>query len=137
MKQIGHSFKLRLPNSMKVHPVFHAEKLRRAPEDPLLGQRNPEPPPLQVNNQDEYEVEQVLAVKLVRGKLKYRVKWKGYDDDPEFYLASALRNSPLVLQQFYKANPYRPGPPANLDYWLECAQQDKFPEERNNDDKAV
>ena len=91
IEQIGHSFKLQLPNSMKVHPVFHAEKLRRAPEDPLPGQRNLEPPPLQVNDHDEYEVEQILAVKLAQGrKLKYRIKWKGYNDDPEFYLASAL-----------------------------------------------
>ena len=135
IEQIGYSFKLKLPDSMKVHPVFHAEKLRRAPEDPLPGQQNLEPPPLQINDYEEYEVGQVLAVKLVRGKLKYRIKWKGYDDDPEFYLASALRNSPLALQQFHQANPYQPGPPANLDYWLECARQDRFPEERVNDNK--
>ena len=75
IEQIGHSFKLQLPNSMKVHPMFYAEKLRRAPEDPLPGQRNLEPPPLQVNDHDKYEVEQILAVKLAQGrKLKYRIK---------------------------------------------------------------
>ena len=74
IEQIGHSFKLKLPPSMKVHPVFHAEKLRLAPEDPLPGQRNPEPPAIQINDQEEYEVDRVLAVKLVQEKLKYRIK---------------------------------------------------------------
>jgi hypothetical protein len=39
-------------------------------------------PPVPINNQVEYEVEQILAIKLVWNKLKYRVKWKGWDNDP-------------------------------------------------------
>jgi hypothetical protein len=74
IKQIGHSFKLQLPDSIKVYPVFHADRLRKAPEDPLPGQKNADLPPVQVNDQEEYEVEQVLAVKLLRNKLRYRIK---------------------------------------------------------------
>jgi hypothetical protein len=135
IEQVGHSFRLKLPASMKVHPVFHADKLRRAPENPLPGQQNPETPPVQVNDQEEFEVQQVLAVKLVRGKLRYKIKWKGWDDDPEYYPASALRHSPRALQDFHNANKTRPGPPANLGYWLESAQKDIFPKERANDDE--
>jgi len=57
--------------------VFYTKKLCKDPGNPLLGQANTEPPPivLQDNNnkQAEYEVQSVLAVKLVQGKLKYRV----------------------------------------------------------------
>jgi hypothetical protein len=78
LEQIGHSFKLKLPESIKVHPVFHAKKLRKDPKNLLPGQTNPEPPPLEVEDDEtEYEVQEVLAVKLIRGKLKYRVQWKG------------------------------------------------------------
>ena len=56
IEQVGHSFKLKLPESIKVHPVFHAEKLRKAPENPLLGQSNPDPLLLQVDDGEEYEV---------------------------------------------------------------------------------
>jgi hypothetical protein len=49
----------------------------------LLGQKNADLPPVQVNDQEEYEVEQVLAVKRLRNKLRYRIKWKGWDDDPK------------------------------------------------------
>ena len=36
LEQIGHSFKLKLPESIKVHPVFYAKKLRKDPINPLL-----------------------------------------------------------------------------------------------------
>ncbi len=114
LEQIGHSFRLRLPESIKVHPVFHADRLRKDPDNPLEGQSNPDPPPLQVNDQEEYEVQEILAVKQTRGKLRYKIKWKGWDDDPEYYPASVLSNSPLALQRFHEANPDRPGPPKNL-----------------------
>ena len=37
LEQIGHSFKLKLPESIKVHPVFHAKKLHKDPKNLLLG----------------------------------------------------------------------------------------------------
>jgi hypothetical protein len=136
LEQVGHSFKLKLPDSMKIHPVFHAEKLRRDPNNPLPGQANPEPPPLELEDgETEYEVQEVLAVKLVRGKLRYRIQWKGWDPDPEWYPASSLSNSPIVLRDFHKSNPNRPGPPKNLQYWLDCATNDTFPEPRADDDE--
>jgi transposase InsO family protein len=136
IKQIGHSFKLQLPDSIKVHPVFHADRLRKAPEDPLPGQKNADLPPVQVNDQEEYEVEQVLAVKLLRNKLRYRIKWKGWDDDPKWYPASTLRNAPIALRTFYQDNPRKKGPPKNLEYWLDCAARDTFADEQADDDQA-
>jgi transposase InsO family protein len=138
LEKIGHSFKLELPESMKVHPVFHAEKLRKDPGNPLPGQANPEPPALELEDgETEYEVERVLAAKLVRNKLKYKIQWKGWDLDPEWYPASALSNSPIALQNFYKENPMQPGPPKNLQYWLDSAQKDTYPEARVDDDYPV
>jgi hypothetical protein len=78
LEQIGHSFKLKLLESIKVHPVFYAKKLRKDLRNLLPKQTNPEPPLLEVEDgETKYEVQEVLAVKLIRGKLKYRVKWKG------------------------------------------------------------
>lgn len=116
LEQIGHSYKLKLPESMRIHRVFYAEKLklRKDPGNPLPSQGNSEPEPLTHDDGElEYEVQEVLAVKLVRGKLKYRVQWKGWDQDPEWYPASSLSNSPLVLQKFYTTNKEKPGPLKN------------------------
>jgi hypothetical protein len=41
--------------------------------------------PIQVNGEDEWEVEEILACKLVPGSLKYRVR--GYDPDLAWYPA--------------------------------------------------
>ena len=44
LEQVGHAFKLALPASITVHPVISASRLRKDPDDPVLGQI-PDPPP--------------------------------------------------------------------------------------------
>jgi hypothetical protein len=51
-----HSYRVELPALMKIHPVFLAGSLRRDPNDPLPGQANAPPPPVNVTADDEYEV---------------------------------------------------------------------------------
>jgi hypothetical protein len=54
MEKVGHLFKLELPPSIKVHPVFHTSKLRRAAiTEPLRGQHTDPPPPLRVRETNE------------------------------------------------------------------------------------
>jgi len=68
----GNLYKVKLPDLIKVHPIFSPDKLRKAINNPLPGQRNKPPLPIQVNSDDEWEVNKILAYKLVRGTLKYR-----------------------------------------------------------------
>jgi hypothetical protein len=107
------------------------------PDDPLPGQTLPEPPSYEVNGDIEWEVEKILSIRLFRNKLKYRVKWVNQDNDPAEYLAENLCNAPMALRDFHDLYPTLPGPPANLDYWLKCAEQDEFPERRDDDNIQV
>ena len=84
-KKIGNLYKIKFPDLIKVHPVFLLDKLRKATIDLLPGQKNKPPLPIQVNSDDEWEIKEILACKLVRGILKYHVSWKGYDLDPTWY----------------------------------------------------
>ena len=60
---------------MKIHSVFYTEKLRRDSNDSLSGQANSEPSLLKLEDSEtEYEVQEVLAVRLVQGKLQYRIQ---------------------------------------------------------------
>jgi hypothetical protein len=77
LEQIRHSYKLKLLDSIKVHSVFYTKKLYKHSNNPLPRQPIDNTPLLTINDQIEYEVEQILTVKLVQNKLKYRVKWKG------------------------------------------------------------
>ncbi|KAF8749931.1 hypothetical protein RHS01_09606 [Rhizoctonia solani] len=85
VEKIGsHAYKLQLPHTMRIHPVFHINLLTKFHPDPH-GRDPPQPAPIITEEgEEEYEVERILDSKWKgRGKSKklwYLVKWKGYDE---------------------------------------------------------
>lgn len=67
-----------------VHPVFHVDLIRPAASDPFPSQimDDSQPPPIRVDGEWEYQVEEILAArtrKIGRGKRREAlVKWVGY-----------------------------------------------------------
>ena len=110
----GHSYRVQLPELMKINPVFPAEYLRHDPNNPLPSQVNTPLLLIKVTVDNEYKVQKVIIVKLVQGKLVYRVKWTNIDKDPEFYLILDFKYSLYLLKSFHLANPTLPGLPINL-----------------------
>ncbi|MBW0545459.1 hypothetical protein O181_085174, partial [Austropuccinia psidii MF-1] len=85
LKKIGsHEYQLKLPQQWKsVHPVFHVSLLETV-KNPSIPNRNQlPPPPVLVEEQEEWEVVQVLDSKLKRGKLWYLLEWRGFSEYPE------------------------------------------------------
>ena len=60
----------------------------------------------------------------------------GHDIDVDEYLPKDLNHTPIVLRAFYDEYLTKLGPLKNLDYWLECALNDTWPEKRRNDNRA-
>lgn len=104
------AYKLKLPKRYnKLHPVFNVSKLRRYTPPQIEGQRSKPPPPIQVEGEPQYEVEEILNSKLERGKLYYLIKWKGYTDEhntwePEDNVDRAKR----LVRQFHQLHPNAP-----------------------------
>jgi len=79
VERIGtQAYWLDLPRSMKIHPVFHVVLLERYKQSDIPGRVQEPPPPVIIENEIEYEVEEILDSKLLRQCLWNLVKWKGY-----------------------------------------------------------
>ncbi len=61
MKQINVvAFQLKLLDSMKIHPMFHVSLLEPYHASTILGRIFEPPPPIEIDGEQEYEVEDVL-----------------------------------------------------------------------------
>ena len=76
------AYQLQLPPSWNIHPMFHASLLSPYSKTPLHGPNFSRPPPDLIDNEEEYEVEQIKAHRnFGRSKcLQYLIKWKGYPE---------------------------------------------------------
>jgi hypothetical protein len=110
----AHAYELDLPASMRIHPVFNVTLLRPAADNPVPCQRADPPPPIEVKGLEEYEVESILDSRWERRgrggpRLKYTVKWTGYDDPTE-EPAEYLTHAEQLVQDFHRRYPHKPRP---------------------------
>ena len=82
------TYQLTLPEQWKIHPVFHVDLLTLYKETTFHDANYTRPPPDLINNEEEYEIEQILDSR-VRGRnwwVQYLVKWVGYPNSDNQWL---------------------------------------------------
>jgi hypothetical protein len=112
VKAIGRSaFRLALPPSMRIHPVFHASLLEPHHPNSLPSRSTLTPPPPIVNSdgEEEYEVSSILDSRLFRGKLQYLADWVGYGPEERSWTsASDFHDDDPIVVEFHREHPDRP-----------------------------
>jgi transposase InsO family protein len=104
-KRIGDvNYELKLPNTMKIHNVFHVSLLRShqvttTAEFPLPRQFNRPPP---VSGDDEWEIEAITDMKIVDGVRLFKVHYKGYDINEARFIPEHFVRAPVLVTEYLR-----------------------------------
>jgi len=103
--------KLALPPSMAIHNTFHISRLKPYQDNRFPSRIKEPPPPIQIEGEDEYELDEIIDSQLHYNKLQSRAKWKGYspEHDKVWYLAENFNNAEHRVHRFHRRYPRKPG----------------------------
>jgi len=110
-RQVGLlAYHLKLPHGMRqLHPVFNVVKLSTAPEDPILGKKlQAPPPPIVIDGEEEWEVEEILDSCWHRRRFQFLVKWKGFSREHNSWETASNIKAPDLVAEYYWKHPAAP-----------------------------
>jgi transposase InsO family protein len=92
------SYKLTLPETMRVHPVFHVELLREYKGEEFT----PPPPILCEDGVEKHTISKILKVKGSGKRQRYLVHWDGYGHEHDTWepRSTLLMDCPEIIQEF-------------------------------------
>jgi len=104
------AYHLKLPHWMKqLHPVFNVVKLTPAPDDPIPGRKlTDHPPPIIIDREPEWEVEEIINSRWHRRRFQYLVKWKGYSREHNSWESASEVFAPELTAEFHCKHPGAP-----------------------------
>src|SRR5271168_40444 len=95
------TYRLKLPDTWKIHNVFHAILLRPYTENEVHGGNFPRPLPELLEGEEVYEVESIIKHQQRGRGYQYYIKWKGYPiTEATWENESAFSDDGNMLQQY-------------------------------------
>ncbi|XP_025020013.1 uncharacterized protein LOC112540223 [Python bivittatus] len=104
------AFRLQLPSSMKVHPVFHRSLLVKEALPSPLRTCTPPPPPVVIEGEEEYEVEAILDSHRRGKEIQYFIHWKGYPEADRSWENAKNVHAPELVIDFHRHFLSKPKP---------------------------
>ena len=110
-KLVGsNAVELRLPHSMRIHPVVNISRIKpyheRLPGQPVNA---PGPSNVMEDHKEEYEVETIVDSRFKGKHLEYLVHWKGWSEtDQTWEPVSNLGNAADAVRDFHASHPATP-----------------------------
>ena len=96
---------------MIIHNTFHISLLEFYQDKRFPSEIKEPAPPILIEGEDEYELDEIIDSRLHHNKLQYRAKWKGYspEQDKVWYLAENFNNAEYTIERFHRCYPGKPG----------------------------
>jgi hypothetical protein len=108
---------LKLPSSFKIDAPINVSRLRPYKPPTIPGQQTTPQPPIEVEGEPEFMVEEILDSRLRRNKLEFLVKWEGYtDENNSWEPEDNCRNARDAIRDFYDKYPNAPRRIARMQY---------------------
>jgi len=104
------AYRLKLPHGLRqLHPVFNVVKLSAALDDPIPG-RKPQapPPPIVVDGEPEWKVEEILDSCWHRRRFQFLIKWKGFSREHNSWEVASDVKAPHLVMEYYRRHPAAP-----------------------------
>jgi len=96
----SNTIELELPKSIKIHPVVNVSRVWLY-KPQVEGQKKIPPKLLIIEGQKEFEVEEILNKRTIRGKEKFLVRWKGYTvEEDTWENRKNLENTKELVEEF-------------------------------------
>ena len=100
---LKNAVKVKLPKDLKIHPVLNVSQIKSALNPQFPNQKTENPPPVLVDNEEEYKVEKILKSRRRYRKLELLVQCKGYGEEHNSWeKITNLENAPKSIEKFYK-----------------------------------
>ena len=96
----SNTIELELPKSIRIYPVVNISKVQLY-KPQVEGQKKILPKLVIIEGVEEFEVEKILNKRIVRGKEKFLVRWKGYmAEEDTWENRKNLENTKELVEEF-------------------------------------